>query len=342
MTNQFRERVKTYSHISIVLTFIVVFVIASKAFLIPLLFSLLLSIVLNPLLRKFEKLKIGRIFAIILVLLTATIVIGGIITYTIYQMNLLIEDLPSIQKKITSLFDSTVQQIESLIGVGYLQDLSIWENALGKAAPLFSNVISKVSSITSIGVQIPIYVFLIMLYKERFSEFLSHLWKNSNTARERTNEVKGVIQNYVTGLSIVILILAVLNSVGLFILGIKYALFFGIFSAVLTVIPYFGNLIGGFFPFLIALVTKDSAWYAVGVIAVYAFVQFLEGNFITPNIMGSKISVNPLAALVSLIVGGQILGITGIILAIPVLGILKVTLQYSETLKPIVALIEDK
>src|SRR5690606_28786769 len=146
---------------------------------------------------------------------------------------------------------------------------------------------------------------------------------------------------YITGLLFVTLIVAALNTTGLLILGIKHAVFFGILSGILTIIPYVGIFIGATLPVVMALITKDSAWYAVGVIGVFSFVQFLEGNFITPKITGSKVSINALAAIIALVLGGKILGVTGMILAVPAIGILKILLSYSRRLKPFVILLGD-
>ncbi len=343
VTEAFKTKLKLYSQACIVITFLVVLAIAARSFIIPLAFSALFAIVLNPLLRKLEGWGVPRILAIILAMLSFTLILSALATYSAYQLNLLMEDLPSIQKRVVELFDQVLANLESVLGFELAErNGSMWKDALKRVAPFFGDFISGTSSAATIIVQIPIYIFLILLYKEKFLRFLGEVLTDSSTAHSRVSEVKKVVQGYVSGLFIVILILAILNSLGLWILGIRYALFFGIFSAVLTVIPYLGNFIGGLFPFLVALVTKDSAWYAVGVIAIYAVVQFLEGNFITPNIMGSKVSVNPLAALISLIIGGQILGLAGIILAIPLVGIIKTMLSHSETLRPLVILIEDE
>jgi predicted PurR-regulated permease PerM len=79
----------------------------------------------------------------------------------------------------------------------------------------------------------------------------------------------------------------------------------------------------------------------MGVVIVFSIVQFLEGNFITPRITGSKVSINALAAIIALVIGGKILGIAGMILSIPALGITRILLTYSQHLKPFVVLIED-
>jgi predicted PurR-regulated permease PerM len=140
---------------------------------------------------------------------------------------------------------------------------------------------------------------------------------------------------------LVTLIIAALNTVGLLALGIKHAIFFGVLSGILTIIPYIGIFIGALLPTLMALLTKDSIWYAIGVVIIFSVVQFLEGNFITPRITGSKVRINALAAILALLIGGKILGITGMILAIPIVGIVKGLLQYSQHMKPFVILLED-
>jgi predicted PurR-regulated permease PerM len=150
-----------------------------------------------------------------------------------------------------------------------------------------------------------------------------------------------MVHSYIVGLLIVITIIAVLNIVGLLALGIKYAVFLGILSAALTVIPYIGIIIGAALPVLVALITKDSLLYPLGVMAIFAFVQFLEGNFITPNIIGSKVNVNPLAAIVALIIGGKIWGIIGMIMAIPMCGILKIMFSHYPRLKPYAILLQS-
>lgn len=332
-----------YSHLCIVLSFIIALCLLARPFIIPLAFSFLFALLLNPFLRRLENWGMRRIFAIIIILLAFVILLGSFLYFLGFQASMLMQDLPSIQDRILELAESTLSDIRARFGLNYPDKEQMFSDALGRVAPFFGNLVSTTSSLATVLVQIPVYVFLIMLYKDRFRRFLISVTHNSaEGAQGRIDEVKSVVQGYVTGLFVVIGILTVLNSLGLWALGIRYAWFFGVFSAVLTVIPYLGNFIGGALPFIVALVTKDSMWYAVGVVALYTVIQFIEGNFITPNIMGSRVSVNPLAALISMIIGAQLLGLAGIILAIPILGILKVTFAHSNTLKPLVILLEDR
>jgi hypothetical protein len=107
-------------------------------------------------------------------------------------------------------------------------------------------------------------------------------------------------------------------------MGIDYAWFFGSLASLLMLLPYIGIAIGSILPALFALATKDSALYALGVVAWFQVVQFLEGNIITPNIVGSKVSINPLMAIIGILLGGMLFGLAGLIIALPFIATLKV------------------
>jgi predicted PurR-regulated permease PerM len=200
-------------------------------------------------------------------------------------------------------------------------------------------LLSTTTAISTL-VQIPIYIFLFLIYRNKFRDFFLSLVPGDEEFAWK-KDIERVVQGYISGLTLVTLIIAALNCIGLLALGIDHAIFFGILSGVLTIIPYVGIIIGALFPIIMALITKDSIWYTIGVVIVFSVVQFLEGNFITPRITGSKVSINALAAIVALVIGGKILGIAGMILAVPAIGVLKILLSRSQRLKPFVILLED-
>ncbi|RYF48831.1 MAG: AI-2E family transporter, partial [Cytophagaceae bacterium] len=113
-----------------------------------------------------------------------------------------------------------------------------------------------------------------------------------------------------------------------------YAVFFGFLGACLVLIPYFGISLGSLLPAAYTLVTQDNPLKAVAVIGLYLGVQMIEGNFITPYVVGSKVSINPLAAIVVLILWDNIWGLPGLILALPLTAILKVVFDSVDSLKP--------
>jgi predicted PurR-regulated permease PerM len=142
-------------------------------------------------------------------------------------------------------------------------------------------------------------------------------------------DLRKVIQHYIIGMLKVIAILAALNGTGLLLLGIKHAIFFAVFAAILNVVPYIGPLVGSIVPMTFALFTKDSLWYPLGVLICFTINQSIEGHFLTPKIVGSNVNINPLTSLLALILGGTIWGIVGMILFIPMTAILKKILELS-------------
>lgn len=182
---------------------------------------------------------------------------------------------------------------------------------------------------------IPILVFFMLVYRERVRTFISVVGKHYQWyILEVMGQLVSTTQYYLRGLMLDILILAVLNSIGFLLLGIPYAILLGALAAILNIVPYVGVLVGSLLPVLMALVTRDNGWIAVGAFGVCAFVQFLDNNFITPKVVGSSVSINPLAALLALLVGNLIWGVTGMILAIPVTGMVKVVLDNVPSLRP--------
>lgn len=322
-------------------------IIAAKNILIPIVFSLFLSIILNPLVSVLEKKKVNHVLSIILVLLGVMLLLSVGVYYISMQSKSLITDIPDLAKKLKSFIDQIGAVFTDLTGFSSADQLSMlkqnMDNFISSSGTFFTGALNATSNFLTFISIVPIYVFFILLYKRNFKKFLTYLdGKGDESLIDIGHEIQKMVYSYMSGLMIVITIIAVLNSVGLTLLSLDYAIFMGILSAVLTIIPYIGIILGALLPVLVALLTKDSLWYPLGVVAVFAFVQFLEGNFITPNIVGSKVNVNPLAAIIGLLVGGACWGIMGMILAIPLLGITQIIFRHFEKLKPYALLLSSQ
>jgi putative heme transporter len=323
----------------VVMAIAIAALILTKDIVMPIAFAALFSVVLLPLAKRFEK-KTGRIFSITLVLLIAFLVMGLLFWFVIAQLASLTESLPDLEGKFLALINSISNQVNETVKIDTHEQTQLIKDTLKNFSSYFGSVLLSTSYFAYFFIQVPIYIFLFLLYRERFKDFLLAIRPGSELKWK--DEIQVVVRGYISGLTLVVIIAGILNTIGLLILDVEHAIFFGFLSGTLTMIPYVGITIGAALPTLVALVTKDSAWYAVGVIAVHGVVQFLEGNFITPKITGSKISINALAAIVALLVGGKIWGIAGMILAVPAVGILKILVSYSSALKPFVILLEDK
>lgn len=315
--------------------------VLAKDIVIPLAFAAFLSIVMLPAIKWLERKKVNTMLAISLMLLTLTIVLILVGWLIIDQIVALINDLPDIETRLDSFTNRISRTLRNDFGFSVSEQNTFIKDTVKTISAYAGDVLVSTTNLISLVIQIPIYIFLFLIYRDKFRSFAQALLPNQEEMRWK-NEMENVIQGYVTGLSLVTLIIAALNTIGLALLGIEHAIFFGLLSGLLTIIPYVGIFIGAAFPTLLALVTKDSAWYAVGVIGIFSFVQFLEGNFITPRITGSKVSVNALAAIIALLLGGKILGVAGMILAVPAIGVLKIILGHTHHLNSFVILLEDK
>jgi len=325
----------------VVLALTITFTVLARDIVIPIIFAGLISIVMLPLVRRMEQRGIPTALAITLVLLLTIVALGLLIWLVVVQIMNLVADLPDLQVRFENYVDQLSKLARQNFGMSRTEQNKMINDAMKAVSTYLGDLLISTSNTISTLIQIPIYIFLFLIYRDKFRNFFLQLLPG-NTELSWKTDIERVIKGYVSGLALVTLIIGALNTVGLLIVGIEHAIFFGMLSGLLTIIPYVGIIIGAAFPVVIALITKDSVWYAIGVISVFSIVQFLEGNFITPRITGSKVSINALAAIVALLIGGKILGVSGMIMAVPALGVLKVILNHSPHLRPFVILLEDK
>jgi putative heme transporter len=323
----------------VILVILITVVIFLKDLLIPIAFACLFAVVLLPVVKFFEA-KVGRVMSIIVVLVGAFTLMFLVVWLVVDQLTGLANSLPNLEKRFYTVISTINLQISNTFHIGYAEQTRLLKEGLSNLSTYIGSLLLSASFLVYFFVQVPIYIFLLLLYREKFNDF----FHSFSTGGESTwkQEITGVIRGYISGLTIVVFISGTLNSIGLLIIGIDNAFFFGFLIGALTMIPYVGIIIGAMFPALFALLTKDSLWYPVGVLALHFTLQFIEANFITPRITGSKISVNALAAIIAILVGERILGVAGMILAVPAVGILRIILSYSNTWHPIVILLEDQ
>ncbi len=307
-----------------------------RPFLVPLLVSVLLSILVSPITFQLEEKGMKKMPAIVLTLVIFLGMIAGVLYISFTQISDMIDMWPSFFKKANLMFGDFKSWASQTFGMETRSQMNDLE---GMSAQLIqesgSSALATTTTILADLALIPLYMFFMLYYRTFFCTFLYNLLGEKE--KKRVNHILfriyDVIHNYLAGLFTVMVIVGAMNTFSLLLLDIQYAVFFGFFAALLLLIPYIGVIIGSSLPIMMALVTKESPMYAVGVGAVFLFIQFLEGNFITPYIVGSKISINPLMAIVALLLGGMMWGISGMVLALPMVAILKVILDHSERLK---------
>lgn len=332
------------AHLFIVIVLGYIILDHGKFILGPLTFSILFTIMLQPLSDFFERFVKYKIPAILLTLLSVTIGLGVIITLFSVQFTSIVNNLPDITGKISQ----GLEEILDWLNQNFNLNKSDLQENIPQLADSSINFIQKGISFSTTFLfnlfMTLLFVFFLLWYKRNFHRFIliQSSTNKRNELKEILHQIQTTIQKYLYGLLIVIGILAVLNSVGLLIIGIDYAIFWGVLAAFLAVIPYIGTTLGGTLPFLYALATADNWWQPAAVVGMYAVIQQIEGNIITPNVIGNSVSINPLVALVSIIIGGFVWGIAGIILAIPAIAIVKIILEHNNRTKPVAFLLSNK
>lgn len=312
------------------LVLIIALMYVSQGVLLPILFATLISISLFPMARFFERLRLGKAFSALLSVLIAIAIISAVMWFIVHQSIIIGKNATAITDKVLSVLEEGQVWLDDQFGIGRNQVMEklreqgnkTLENAGGVVTTTFGSIGNMIAG----AVLVPLYAFFMLYYRDFFREFFFKAFKSTpqRKVNEVLNKVYEVVQSYLVGLATVMGIVAILNTAGLMVLGIDYAWFFGSLAALLMLLPYIGIAIGSILPALFALAVKDSAWYAVGVVGWFQFVQFLEGNIITPNIVGSKVSINPLMAIIGILLGGMLFGLAGLILALPFIATLKV------------------
>jgi predicted PurR-regulated permease PerM len=305
---------------------------------VPLLYATIIAILLNPLVNFFTRRKFNKILAIsIAVILALALVLGT--TYALSsQVTMFSDTFPQLQEKLGSKVTELIQWISKTFKIKETK-INAWiAETQSKAIDNFAigATLSQVGKILVIGFLIPVYIFMILYYKPLLLEFIARLFKSEHhtAVTEVLTNTKKIIQTYLVGLFFEFAIVAVLNSTGLLILGIDYAIILGITGALLNIIPYIGGVIAIGLPMIIAFITKDSLLYPLAVLLIYLFTQFIDNHYISPKIVASRVKINALVSMVAVLVGGAIWGIPGMFLSIPLVGILKVIFDNIESLKP--------
>ncbi|HYC28153.1 MAG TPA: AI-2E family transporter, partial [Chitinophagaceae bacterium] len=281
-----------------------------KIVVVPLLFSLIFAVMLYPMCKRFEYIGLSKGVSAFTAVLFTSVLLGLAIWFVYIQVLKFSEQGPQFLDKASELYDNIQGFIADFFGVRSSQ--AHLQQQLAKLANntevIVASVIGFFGGFFTDVTLIPLYVFFLLYFRDFFLEFFYKIIPSSDkeVIDLTMNQIYDVILNWMRGVLIVIVIVGVLNSIGLVILGIEYPFFFGFLASFLALIPYIGILIGSLLPALMALITKDSYWYAIGVVGVFWFVQILEGNFITPYIVGKNVSLNPLIAIFSLLLLGKL------------------------------------
>lgn len=330
-------RLSTINKVLLFGTLIFLILFYGQFIIVPIMFSTLLAMLLAPLARFLEKNKVNRLFSSIICTLVILLSFLFLFSLIIAEVLTLADDFPLIQSK----FKNMVQDIQNKVHLWFnippeKQIIFLDQqasNLMNYAAEAITEFLGRLTSSLGSALLILALSFLFLMQRDRYEKFIINLYENPENTKRVLRQISKVAQKYLIGRFISIIILAIIYTIGFLITGIKNPILLAAFAAFLSIIPYIGTFIGGLLPFLVTIITEPHWIPAIWVIVIIIFGQLFDDYYIEPYIVGGKVDLYPAPSLIILIVGGYVWGLSGLILSIPMLAIVKIIFDHIESLK---------
>jgi predicted PurR-regulated permease PerM len=294
----------------------------------------MLAYFFDPLYRYLTHKKIPKVLAIIIVfgIIIALLILTVffLIPSVINQLNILYKEIPNFIENYQNLILSIKPQLSKFINPADVEILlkenlsELQRSVLGFSQSIIIYLSNIVSSITFGIVIIPLILFYLMrdivVFKENLYIFVSR--ENKKEFKEVLEEIDHIVSGFIRGRIIVCFIVGTLIGTGLYFLNLKFALIIGIVSGVFNFIPYLGPIVGVILALIFAL--GNPWWTLLMIVILFVLVNQLEAIYLNPNILGKGLGLHPLTVILSILICGQLLGILGVLVAVPLVAILKV------------------
>ncbi|BAV08545.1 Predicted PurR-regulated permease PerM [Filimonas lacunae] len=302
----------------------------------PIILSFFLALVLLPVCRFLDRLKVPRAISIVLAIILLVIVVGFFGWLFFMQINKLIIDFPTIKANMTQHVNHLSEWVDKKGHFSTQQQTKMINEQSNKllnyAGGVLGGVATSATSVLLFFGLIPIYIFFLLYYKNLLLNFVFLWFKRDHHAKvqEVVHETEAIIKSYIGGLLIQITYMSFLLGIALTIFGIKHALLIAIIFAFLNLIPYIGALIGNVIGILLTISSSQEMGPVLTVLIIIAVVQFLDNNILMPRIVGSKVKINALVSIIAVFLGGKLAGISGMFLSLPIIAILKIIFDRTE------------
>ena len=315
-------------------------IIIAKDFLYPIAFGILASYLIYPFVNFLEKNKIPRILAISLSLIIIIILMYLTASFIYSRLENLANGFPGLKKQALKNIEELLISIENNIPVGGTTMENFLKTRISfifeNSGIFFNNVFTATAGTIFKLLLLPVYVFLFLFYRTKFAHFILMItpYENRLIVVKILRDISKIVSKYLSGVLVVVLLLSLINSFGLMIIGLKYAVIIGIISGFPAFIPYFGSILGGIIATCFSVLVSDDPVITFKIVIFYLVVVFIEHNILTPNIVGNNLRINPFIIILSLIIAGTIWGIPGMVVIVPFMAFLKIITKYYPGLKP--------
>jgi len=331
-----RDQVK-YWGIAVAVFFVVLWLLGDVR--LPFILGGAIAYVLDPIADRLERLGLNRILSVAVIALVATIafvlLVLLVIPTLIQQAAALIDAAPNyiatIQTWLTERFPELVDS-ESTIRK---QLTAIGEMVQSKGGQLFNGVLTSALSLINLIillVVVPVVAFYLLLDWDNMVARIDELLPRDHAPiiRQIAGDIDTTLASFIRGQGAVCLSLGIYYALGLMLVGLNFGLVVGFIAGLITFIPYVGALVGGVLAVGLALFQFWGDWGWIAAVAgIFAFGQFLEGNILTPKLVGSSVGLHPVWLLFALSVFGTLFGFVGMLVAVPIAAILGVIARFA-------------
>ena len=323
------------------LCLILLLMYVGQGILIPVALALMFAILLRPLVAFVEiKLRFPHIIAVSMSVIFAILVVAGIIYFISFQVADIASEWEKIQSNLMLHFSHLQQWVKDSFDISF-RDQEKYLKQAGKDSvetgkSMISNTLNTFAGTLLNMILVTFYTFLILLNRNLFIVFVLKFFRDEpeNRIFQILVKIKTSVQSFLVGTMIEMLIVSGLTTIGLMIIGMKYAILLGVITGVLNLIPYIGILVAALLTIVATLTSSADLTTIAGVIVVNIIVQFLDNNILVPMVVSSKVKINAFMSIIVILIGGALWGIAGMFLAIPAAAILKIIFDQVEYLEP--------
>lgn len=316
-------------------------VMKAKAFLAPLLLAVFLALLMTPVSRHLERMGMRRVLATSCSTLVVLLVSVAFVLVVFFQ----VKDFTGDWEEIRYRMDGKLEELSAYLVErtpldeeqvsGYRIDLGFLTQVEGRAGQGINLMMSLFGFLTQCLIVI-VYVFLFIHYRQRFKQFILKFFPQGE--RERIGEIivrsSDICRRYLAGKLLLMVFLAMLYFVGLWASGLENAFLISLLAAALSIIPVVGNFIAYLIAIAVSLLSDGGTGTLIGITLTFALAQIIDTYILQPIVLGDKVDVHPVFIILSVVLGYFVWGIMGLVLAVPLFGMVAVICRYVPVLQP--------
>ena len=320
----------------LLLFLIILGLVYAKVFLMPLTIGGILAALFLPFSRWLEAQKLPKGIAVFTCFLALLLIISILVFLLGWKIAGLTHDVSLLKQKAINVLKDTQEYIFTHLGISAKEQLKILKSEQPSYSSVMQMVVNSLTNVLTNVVLILIYFIFLLYYRSHLKKFLLNL--SAPIQRVEMEQIihsaTNVSQQYLLGLSKMIVCLWIMYAISFSITGVENALFFAILCGLLEIVPFVGNITGTTLTVLVSALHGAESSMLIGIVITYCFVQIIQGWVLEPLILGPQVKINPLFTILALVLGELLWGISGIILAIPITAIFKIICDHIDPLKP--------